>query len=237
MTEWKAKRFWRAAAAEPVGDGYRLVLDGRPVKTPGKAALVLPTRAMAEAMVAEWDAQEDVIRPDTMPVTRAANSAVERVTAFHDEVVEMLAAYAETDLLCYRADGPEALTDRQAAGWDPMLDWAATALGARFAVTAGILPIAQDPACLTAIRRALTAYDAFRLTAVYDLVTLSGSVVLGLGVAKGRLAPDAAFDLSRIDETYQAEIWGRDDEAEAAAADKQRQFVQAHRFLTLCSAD
>ncbi|MCR9068515.1 MAG: ATPase [Rhodobacteraceae bacterium] len=234
MTEWKARRFWRAATVEPVEGGVQLCLDGRPVRTPGKLPLVLPTRALAEAMAEEWNAQEDVIAPATMPVTRAANSAVERVMPHHGDVVAMLAAYAETDLLCYRAEAPETLIRRQADGWDPMLDWADEALGAGFRVTRGVLPVDQEAATLDRIRAILSGYAPFPLTAVHDLVTLSGSVVLGLAVAEGRLSPETAFDLSRIDEVFQAEIWGEDAEAAAAAADKRAQYLQAHRFLRLC---
>ncbi len=127
---WTAKRFWQAATAEATEGGFTVRLDGRPVKTPAKAPLVLPTLALAQAIAAEWDAQTGTVRPATMPLTRAANSAIDKVAPMRAEVIAELAGYGGTDLLCYRAEGPEALVARQAAAWDPLLDWAATALRA-----------------------------------------------------------------------------------------------------------
>ena len=146
MSSWKAKRFWTAATAEACDGGYTVRLDGRPVKTPAKAAFVVPTLAMAQASAAEWDAQTGVIKPETMPVTRAINSALDKLTQQFDEVVNLLAAYGASDLLCYRATGPEGLIERQAAGWDPLLQWSADTLGAPLVVTSGIVPIAQPAA-------------------------------------------------------------------------------------------
>ena len=131
MTGWKRKRFWKQARVVADGDGFAVELDGRPVRTPAKAALRLPGRAMAQAIAAEWDAQEDEIAPATMPFTRTANAAIDKVTPQRAEVAAMLAAYGDSDLLCYRADRPAELVRRQAESWDPALDWAATALGAR----------------------------------------------------------------------------------------------------------
>lgn len=218
MTEWKARRFWTAAAVEPAGDGWQVTLDGRPIRTPGKLPLVLPTRALANAIAAEWDAQADVIDPNAMPLTRAANSAVEKVAPQFDAVADMLAAYGGTDLLSYRAAHPQALVDRQANEWNPLLDWAADALGARLAVTTGVIPVAQDRGALAALRARLAALTPWELTALHDLVTLPGSLILGLAVLDGRLTADEAHTLARIDEEHQAEAWGRDDEAEAAAS-------------------
>lgn len=215
--EWKARRFWKAAAVEPAGDGWQVTLDGRPVRTPGKLPLILPTEALARAIAAEWDAQADLIQPETMPLTRAANSAVEKVAPQFEGVAAMLADYGGTDLLCYRAEGQPRLAERQAAAWNPLLDWAEATFGARLAVTQGVMPVAQDAAALAALGQAVRGLDAWGLTALHDLVTLPGSLVLGLAVVRGRLDADAAFALSRVDETFQAEEWGHDDEAEAAA--------------------
>lgn len=235
MTEWKAKRFWKTATVAEAEGGFQVLLDGRPVRTPGKTLVVTPTRAMADAMAAEWDAQEDEIQPLTMPVTRSANSAIERVTPIKAEVTDMLAAYAETDLLCYRAESPSTLASRQAAAWDPLLDWVADTLQARLVATEGVLPIPQSPDALARVRAHIAAVPPFQMTALHDLITLSGSAILGLATAHGRLTPDAAFDLSRIDEDYQIEQWGRDEEADAATADKRAQFLHADRFWRLSS--
>jgi len=230
---WAAKRFWTEARVVPAPGGHGIALDARAVKTPAKAPLVLPSHALAEAVAAEWDAQKDAVDPRTMPLTRAANAAIDKVVPQYDEVAEMIAAYGGSDLLCYRAPGPEALVARQAAGWDRWLDWAAARHGARLAAGVGVVHVAQDAACLSALGARVRAHSAFELTGLYDLVALSGSLVLGLAVSEGALDPAAAWDLSRIDETWQAEQWGADEDAEALAAAKRRDFLQAHRFLTL----
>ena len=230
MTGWKAKRFWKDVTVAEGPGGWHVLLDSRPVRTPAKAAMDLPTEAMARAVAVEWAAQEADIDPRTMPITRSANSAIDRVVPQHDEVAAMLAAYAETDLLCHRAEGPEALARRQAEGWDPLLDWAADAFGARLWATAGILPVAQPEASLARLHDAVREADAFRLAALHDLVTLSGSLILGLAVARGRLGARDAWRLSRIDEDWQIEQWGEDEEAAEAAARKLDQFLHADRF-------
>ena len=233
MTEWKARRFWKTAAAEPAGEGWQITLDGKPVRTPGKQPLVVPSKALADAIAAEWDAQTDQIDPNTMPLTRAANSAVEKVAPQFEAVADMLADYGGTDLLSYRAAHPQPLAERQAESWDPLLDWAASALGARLAVTQGVIPVAQDEAALSALRQRLAAMTPWELTALHDLVTLPGSLILGLAVFDGRLSADEAHALSRLDEEHQAEAWGRDDEADAAAADRLAALQASARLLDL----
>lgn len=234
MTEWKAKRFWKEASVTEVDGGFRVLLDGRGVSTPGKLPLIMPTRAMAEAVAAEWDAQEAEIRPLTMPHTRSANSAIERVTPQLEAVTEMLLGYADTDLLCYRADGPVELTQRQAAAWDPVLDWAAEAFGARLEPRTGVMWVSQPDASIAALAKPLRAVTPFPMTALHDLVTLSGSLVLGLAVAHRHISAKEAWRLSRIDETWQMEQWGADEEAEEAAALKEAQFLHAESFWEFC---
>ena len=234
MSGWKAKRFWSGAAVEPDGAGWGIRLDGRPVKTPAKAPLIVPTEPMAQAIAAEWDAQQGEVRPETMPLTRAANSAIDKVTPQFDAVAAMLADYGGTDLLCYRAEAPEPLIARQSAAWDPLLDWAAVELGAPLTVATGILPVAQPPDSLARLTQAVQSHDPFRLTALHDLVAISGSLVIGLAIARGRLDAAAGWEVSRIDETWQTEQWGDDDEAAAAAALKRQAMQDAARFLWLC---
>lgn len=233
MSGWTAKRFWAEARVEAVADGYAVTLDGRAVKTPAKQPLVLPSRAMAEAVAAEWQAQGEKIDPLSMPVTRSANAALDKVAPQKDEVASLIAAYGETDLLCYRAVAPEALVARQAAAWDPWLDWAAQDLGARLVVTQGVVPVAQPPAALAPLAAHLEARDIWELAALHDLVGLSGSLVLGLAVAQGRLDAAQAWALSRLDEDWQAEHWGVDEEAAEQAALKKRAFLHAARFWIL----
>lgn len=234
MSDWKPRRFWKSATVAPVEGGFAVLLDGRAVKTPAKAALVLPTEAMARAVAAEWDAQEKVVAPETMPATRAANSAIDKVGVQFEEVAEMLAEYAGTDLLCYRAEAPEALIARQAAGWDPLLDWARQRFAAPLVATAGVMFIAQPPGSLAALRAELLRQTPFQLAALHDLIAITGSLVLGLAVAEGRLSADEAFALSRIDEHWQIEQWGEDEEAAALEAAKHAALHDAARFYGLC---
>ena len=234
MSGWAAKRFWQQASVEAVEGGYGVRLDTRPVKTPAKQPLVLPTRAMAEAIAAEWDAQQGLIRPDTMPLTRAANSAIDKVAPQMAGVVGEIANYGSTDLLCYRATDPPPLVARQAAGWDPLLDWAHDVLQARLVVTAGVIPVAQPAEGLAHLQRHVAAHTPFQMAALHDLVAISGSLILGLAVARERLRADEAFALSRIDETWQTEQWGEDEEAAALEAVRHAAFLTAERFFALC---
>jgi chaperone required for assembly of F1-ATPase len=234
VSGWTAKRFWTEARVTDGPGGFAVFLDARPVKTPAKAPLVVPTRAMAEVVAAEWNAQERVVRPQTMPVTRAANSAIDTVIPSFGQVVGMLAEYGGSDLLCYRAETPVELVRRQQLAWDPLIDWAATQLGAPLSVISGVMHVTQDPASLARLEARLATLDPFRLTAAHDLVSLSGSLVLALALIHGRLGPEDAWALSRIDEDWQAEVWGLDDEAEALGAARREAFLQADRFYRMC---
>lgn len=234
MTGWSARRFWTEATVTPVGQGFTVHLDARPVRTPLKAPLILPTEGLAQAVAAEWQAQTATVNPATMPFTRTANSAIDTVTPQFDAVVDMLAAYGGTDLLCYRATGPEALIARQVAAWDPMLDWAAQALGAPLRTTRGVMHIDQPADSLAALDAAVRALSPFELAAFHDLVAISGSLVLGLAVARQRLTPQEAWALSRVDENWQIELWGADEDAAEIAALKQAAFLKADRFFALC---
>ncbi|MCV6585790.1 MAG: ATPase [Marinibacterium sp.] len=233
MSEWKQKRFWDKVDVAPQGDGWAVQLDGRGVKTPAKAPLVAPTRAMAQEIAAEWAAQDGEIDPTAMPFTRSANAAIDKVQAQHAEVADMLAAYGDSDLLCYRADGPDGLVARQAAGWDPLLDWAAERFGARLAPRQGIMHAPQDPQALAILTARVHGFDNFELAAFHDLVALSGSLILGLAATEGRAPAPELWDLSRIDERWQEDQWGRDDEAEAQASVRQTAFLHADRFFRL----
>ena len=234
MSAWQPKRFWKDAAAEPCEGGFTVRLDGKPVKTPAKAAFVLPTLAMARAAATEWAAQGDVIRPETMPVTRAANSAIDKLGHQFAEVVDLLAEYGGSDLLCYRATGPQALIDRQAAAWNPLLDWARAELGADLRITTGIVHVAQPPEALARLRAELAGATPFELAALHDLIAITGSLILGLAVAHGHLTAAESFGKSRIDEHWQAELWGEDEEAARIDAQKAAALEEAARFHSLC---
>ncbi|GFE48679.1 ATPase [Roseobacter cerasinus] len=233
MSEWKAKRFWTAAEVTEAADGFAVALDGRPVKTPAKRDLHVPTRGLAEAVAAEWAAQGEVINPLEMPFTRTANAAIDKVANQQAEVADMLAAYGDSDLLCYRAEAPGALVSRQAAQWDPILDWAAAALGARLHPRVGVMHAPQDAEALDRLSAQVHALSVFQLTAFHDLVSLSGSLILGFAAAHDLKKIEALWDISRLDEIWQAKQWGQDDEAEAAAAVKFAGFGHAKRVFEL----
>jgi chaperone required for assembly of F1-ATPase len=233
MSEWAAKRFWtRAEAAEAAG-GYGVRLDGRAVRTPAKAELVVPTQALAQEIAAEWDAQEGVIAPATMPFTRAANAAIDRVAREREAVAGMLAEYGGSDLLCYRAESPAELVARQAEAWDPLLDWAESALSARLRTTCGVMHLEQDRDTLARLHDEVRLLDIWALTAFHDLVSLSGSLVIGFAALRDHAPVQALWQVSRIDESWQAEQWGSDEEAEAVAQRKENDFLNAKRFHDL----
>lgn len=234
MSVWAARRFWTAATAVPVDGGYTVQLDARLVRTPLKAPLVLPTIALAKAVAAEWQAQEKAVNPETMPFTRTANSAIDKVRPQFAAVADMLADYGGSDLLCYRAEGPAGLVARQAQSWDPLLDWARDDLAAPLRQATGVMHVAQPEASLAALRHQVHAMSAFQLAAFHDLVAISGSLVLALAVARGRITADEAWTRSRVDEDWQISLWGEDAEAAEAAARKREALLQADRFYGLC---
>ncbi|MEO0991794.1 MAG: ATP12 family protein [Pseudomonadota bacterium] len=237
MAEWDLKRFWtETSVAYTEGEGWQVLLDKRVLRTPGKSMLVLPTEQLAAAVSAEWAAQDEKVDPGTMPMTRTANSAIERVAPQREAIVPMLAAYGETDLLSYRAEGPDALVRRQADGWDPLLDWAADTLKAPLGVTAGLIHASQPHSSLITLRRQIEELSNFQLAAAHDLIAISGSLILALATMHGRLAPDAAWKLSRVDEDWQSEQWGADEEASQAAEQKRLDFFDAHTFFTLAQS-
>lgn len=233
MSEWKARRFWKTADIRPQDGGWEVVLDDRPLRTPGKHPLILPTERLARAIAVEWDAQLEVINPNTMPLTRAANSAIEKVAPQFDGVAAMLAEYGGTDLLCYRAEQPQELVQMQAEGWDDLIDWSATELQAPLRITHGVIPVPQDRDSLHRLRAHIDELDVFGLTALHDLVTLPGSLILGLAVIRGRLSAEESHRLSRIDEAYQAGVWGQDEEAQTVAANRRDAMLVAEQFWEL----
>lgn len=233
MSEWAAKRFWTQTAAVGVDGGFAIELDGRPVKTPAKATLILPTADMATAVAEEWDAQSGVIDPMKMPVTRGANAAIDKVTPQKAEVVSMLAAYGDSDLLCYRAAGPEELIATQAAQWDPLLDWAATTFGVNLRTAEGVMHVPQDTDAMARLAAEVDAMTPFQLAGAHDLISLSGSLVIALAVTKGHLSVEEGWLVSRVDEEWQISQWGEDDDARAQEQIKKAAFADAARFYVL----
>ncbi|MEM6340376.1 MAG: ATP12 family protein [Pseudomonadota bacterium] len=231
MSEWKQKRFWKDASVEQLASGFSILLDGRAVKTPAKAALVVPTALMAEALAGEWQAQEDVVNPLTMPFTRSANAAIDKVIPQQIEVTEMIAAYGDSDLLCYRAGQPDSLIARQKEIWDPYLDWAAEIYDARLFERAGLMHEPQPKAALERLKAPLDQMSAFEMAAMHDLVSLTGSLVLGLAAARDFQNPKDIWSASRLDEIWQAEQWGQDEEAEQTASHREAAFLHAKAFF------
>ena len=227
------KRFWKAATAEPSDEGWSVLLDGRPVRTPAKRAVVVPTETIAQRIAAEWDAQDGEVQPLSMPMTRTAATCLDRVSPELDAVRDNLAAYGETDLLCYRADRPEGLVFRQQTAWDPVLDWAGHAHGARLATGAGVMHIAQPAPALARLRDQVDAMPAWPLTAFADLVTISGSLVLALAVRDGHVDAETAWQASRVDEQWNIDEWGEDYEAAQQTARREADFLHAADVLRL----
>lgn len=231
MSDWKPKRFWKESEVVELDNGYTVELDGRRVKTPAKEALVLPTREMAQAVAAEWDAQDKEVDPSTMPFTRSANAAIDKVRHQHGEVADMLAAYGDSDLLCYRAAHPEELTKKQSEIWDPALDWAAENLGVRLIPVIGVVHQPQPEEAIHTLSRQVHALDPFQLAAFHDLVSLSGSLILGFAAAKNWHEVDQIWRISRLDEQWQEDQWGVDEEAREHAEIKRQAFLHAKRFF------
>jgi chaperone required for assembly of F1-ATPase len=227
------KRVYGAVSARPVEGSWGVFLDARPLRTPAKRELSVPARRLAEAIAAEWDAQETDIHPERMPLTRLAATALDHTSAQRDKIVAEVANYAATDLVCYRAEQPPALVARQEAAWGPLIDWAAGRYDAGLAVTAGIVPQPQSPASLKAFAAVVASFDDFRLTALQALTAGCGSLVIALALAEGRLGPDAAFAASQLDETFQIEAWGEDAEAMKRRALLAEDIKGAARFLEL----
>ena len=230
------KRFFTTASTERREGGFAVLLDGRAMLTPAKNSLVLPTMALADAIAVEWAAQGDEIDAATMPLTRHAYTAVDGVRQGIDQVIDEIARFAETDLLCYRAESPKALATQQVGAWQPLLDWLNETHDATLVVTNGVVPVPQSPAQIAVLKRLVAAHDVYPLTALHTLVSISGSLVIGLAVSAERLDATAAWEASRVDHDYQAAQWGTDIEAAADATRTRSDFVAAARFMDLARA-
>jgi chaperone required for assembly of F1-ATPase len=227
------KRFYtQVSVGIPKRGSYSVLLDGKPVKTPNHADLVLPRRELAEAIAEEWRAQGEDIDPAAMFLTKCAITAIDQTAGHEGVVVDDILAYAN-DLLCYRAESSEDLKARQSESWDPLLDWLESRYGVKLMIGAGVAPIRQEEEALAKLRAAIGAHDAYVLTALYAAAALCGSLVLALALLEGRLTAEDAFALSRLDEEYQAEKWGRDARAELRARALEGELDAAARFMRL----
>ena len=227
------KRFYKTAAAVRMERGWQVELDGRPLRTPARRPLLLPTQAMAEAVAAEWDRQGELIDPVSMPFTGIANAALDHVAADRKGFARGIAAYGESDLLCYRAEGPQALVGRQCRVWDPLLDWAGRRYDVAMTLVEGVMHRPQPEPTLRRLAAALDAFDDFALAAAQLIVTISGSLVVTLALLEGEIDAETAWAAGQLDELYQAETWGADEEAAAILKRRKTQFEDAVRFLAL----
>jgi chaperone required for assembly of F1-ATPase len=232
-TESLPKRFYKEVAVNDAGTGAGLLLDGKTVRTPGKADLVLPSRSLAEAVAEEWRAQGERVDPAIMPLTKLANSAIDGVAGREPAVIDDIMSHAASDLLCYRAPGPRGLIEAQAKHWDPVLAWAKEALGAPLVLGEGVVHVPQPPASLDRLRQTLAGRDPFSLTALHVMTALTGSALLALAVALGQLTPEQAWDAAHVDEDWQISQWGEDQEAAERRENRRRDFAAAARMLAL----
>lgn len=230
------RRFYKEAAAVAVTGGWGIALDGKTVRTPAKNRLVLQSRALAEAIAAEWNAQGAKVKPGTMPLMQIASTAIDRVAPERARIVAETAAYAGTDLVCYRAEGPSPLVRRQAEIWDPLIDWVRERFDVSLVTASGVMAIPQSEPGLAALGRVVEAQDDLRLTALSVATGAAGSLVVGLALLEGKLTPEEAAAAAQLDELYQAERWGVDKEAAIRRAAQAADLAYARRFLDLLEA-
>ena len=227
------KRFYETVSVEPVAGGDAIRLDGRVVKTPARAELVLPTPALASAVAAEWAAQGDKVDPWSMPLTGLANAAIDKVAPDPAAFAQTITVYAESDVVCYRAEHPPALVGHQAEIWDPLIDWAQQRYNIEFEIVHGIIHQPQPEDTVERLSAAIREFGAFQLAALQPLVTISGSLVIALALAEGEIDGRAAFDAAHLDELWQVEQWGEDELARQSRDARSNDFRAAARFLGL----
>jgi chaperone required for assembly of F1-ATPase len=231
------KRFYKDASASAAADGnYTVLLDGKAVKTPTRAMLTLPNLTLADAVAEEWRAQGKELKTESMPLTRLAFAAIDVVTPEREQIARQILKYARSDLLSYRAENPPELVARQAHAWDPLLDWAAETYGARLKVGSGIRHVRQPAEAIAALEEAIARYDEFQLAALHTASTITGSLILALALAEEEATAEEAFAAATLDETFQAEKWGIDAEAEQRRQRLLSELSATERFLRLLEA-
>jgi chaperone required for assembly of F1-ATPase len=228
------KRFYSQAAVAQSDEGYTITLDGKTVRTPAGRTLMVQHAPLAEAIADEWLAQGETIHPHSMPLSQLASTALDRVIPNRGVIVSQLVNYAGTDLLCYRAEAPRDLVERQDRLWQPLVDWVTASFGVELRVTCGVIPVAQPDATLLRLGEVLARYDDMQITALQSAVAAMGSLLLGLALVEQRLTAEESFAVSQLDETYQIELWGEDPEAARARAALRKDIAAAWRFLELC---
>ncbi len=229
------KRFYKQVSVGTEGDWFTTLLDGRAIKTPAKRSCLMPTKKMAEEVAKEWDEQKEEVDPQSMPITKLANTAIDRVETRRDELIDELVKYAESDQICYRAEHPKELIQLQDKTWNPLLDWINDHLGINFKVAHGIIFLEQDEQDLINIRQAFEALDSYKLTALHGMITVTGSVTIGYALYCGYLSLDEAWDAGHLDENFQISQWGSDQEAEERRENLRAELKNSHLFLQLSS--
>ncbi len=227
------KRFYETVSLEEGPGGVSILLDGRVVRTPARAELCVPGKVLAEAILGEWEAQKETIDPAAMPMTKRANTALDRVRGREVEVVRELVEYGGADLLCYRAESPEELIQLQCTHWDPVLAWMKSNIGTDFKIQTGVSHIVQPEQSLALVSGAFAAFDAFELTPLHTMTTLTGSALLALVLARGHLDADQVWDAAHVDEDWQITKWGEDAEAKARRAIRRSELNMDTSFLAL----
>ncbi len=230
------RRFYEAAHVEAIGDGFAVALDGKPVRTPARHRLTVDRRALAEALAAEWAAQAETIERETMPLTRLVCAAIDLLPDRRDEVIDEVVRYAETDLVCYRVTQPTTLAERQSAAWQPLVAWVDRRYGAALAVTTELTPVAQSTEAVAALRRAVQVEGDVGLVGLSFATKTLGSVVMALALREGEIGPRAAWTASVVDEIYQIERWGPDQELEARMDRLERDIADVSRLFSLLRA-
>ncbi len=229
------KRFWETAEASATDAGFAIALDGRRVKTPAKADLILPTEKLADAVTEEWNGVGETIDPRAMPLTGLANAAIDRIAPDKLQFASGIARYGESDLTCYRAEGPDMLVRRQQEAWDVLLDWARRRYDVDFTTCSGVMHVEQPSDTIRKLSHEVQALDAFRLAGLAPLVTIGGSLVAALAVYEEMMPAEAAWEAVSLDERWQLEQWGDDSDARSALDARRRDFLAAARFLDLLS--
>jgi chaperone required for assembly of F1-ATPase len=227
------KRFYKDVSVSNEANGYGILLDGRSIKTPSKTPLLLPTRTLADAVATEWTIQGETIDAKSMALTRHANSVIDRIIPQRAAVVEEIAKFGGSDVICYNATGPADLVALQLAAWTPLLAWSRDTLNAELQATAGVSPIAQSAQAMAALKAAVVAHDDWQLSALHEAVSITGSLVIGLALSRGRLSVAAAWAAGQLDELFQVERWGEDSLAAAARAAKREALDVAARLFHL----
>ena len=230
MTEWKTRRFWTEVDVVATEGGYLVMLDGAPAGTPAGNRLALPSIELADSVADEWRRQSADVEKGLMPRTLLANTAIDRIPQAREDVVSSISRYAESELLCHRAVGPAELAARQENGWGPILVWARNRFGAELNAGSGVMPIHQDARTLELLRNEVRSRTRFELAALSEIVTLTGSLLLGLAVLHSRLQPEICWNLSIMDEVFQSELWGVDTEASEVQRRRREGFLIACEF-------